>query len=239
MPSCDPKPGEIWLAYVEFLDHPGIGKVRPVFVIGVENEMCIAIAAKVTSKDLSADGSGRCVPIIDWRECGLLKPSYLRIDQKLEVAFENLLRDEPLGTLSPVYLELVVGGIERIRCAGRTSHKADEAARGMSVKVRAAFAIVAACAKRDRAPASDAADLDSINAYVGPPRASQRESFDDCGYSSTASVDIYARASENAKVRFQKPRKRMGSRKRNRQGLSRPAAPRVGVGNRLPRIVHF
>lgn len=107
------------------------------------------------------------------------------------------------------------------------------------MKVRAAFAIVAACAKRDRVPASDAADLDSINAYVGPPRASQRESFDDCGYSSTASVDIYARASENAKVRFQKPRKRMGSRKRNRQGLSRPAAPRAGVGNRLPRIVHF
>lgn len=29
MPSHDPKPGEIWLAYVEFLDHPGIGKVRP------------------------------------------------------------------------------------------------------------------------------------------------------------------------------------------------------------------
>ena len=31
MPSHDPKPGEIWLAYVEFLDHPGIGKVRPAF----------------------------------------------------------------------------------------------------------------------------------------------------------------------------------------------------------------
>lgn len=58
MPSRDPKPGEIWLAYVEFLDHPGIGKVRPVFVIDVESEMCIAIAAKVTSKDLSANGSG-------------------------------------------------------------------------------------------------------------------------------------------------------------------------------------
>ena len=29
--SHDPKPGEIWLAYVEFLDHPGIGKVRPAF----------------------------------------------------------------------------------------------------------------------------------------------------------------------------------------------------------------
>ena len=31
MPSHNPKPGEIWLAYVEFLDHPGIGKVRSAF----------------------------------------------------------------------------------------------------------------------------------------------------------------------------------------------------------------
>lgn len=96
---------------MEFLDHPGIGKVRPVFVVDVESEMCIAIAAKVTSKNLSANGSGNCIPIIDWSECGLLKPSYLRLDQKLEVAFESLLRDEPLGTLSPVYLELVVAAL--------------------------------------------------------------------------------------------------------------------------------
>lgn len=27
----DPKLGEIWLAYVEFLDRPGIGKVRSAF----------------------------------------------------------------------------------------------------------------------------------------------------------------------------------------------------------------
>ena len=45
MTSCEPKPGDIWLAYVEFLDHPGIGKVRPVFVIDVQGEMCVAIAA--------------------------------------------------------------------------------------------------------------------------------------------------------------------------------------------------
>lgn len=69
--------------------------------------MCIAIAAKVALKDLRENGSGNCIPIIDWNECGLLKSSYLRLYQKLEVAFENLLRDEPLGTLSSVYLELV------------------------------------------------------------------------------------------------------------------------------------
>lgn len=46
MSSCEPRPGEIWLAYVDFLDHPGMGKVRPVFVIDVQKEMCIAIARK-------------------------------------------------------------------------------------------------------------------------------------------------------------------------------------------------
>ena len=76
-----------------------------------------------------------------------------------------------------------------------------------------------------------------------PPQCSQpaarQWSFGDSSHSRSGFVDIRARAGENAKVRFQKPRKRMGSRKRNRRGLSRPEAPRVGVGNRLPRIVHF
>ena len=46
-------------------------------------------------------------------------------------------------------------------------------------------------------------------------------SFGDSSHSRSGFVDIRARAGENAKVRFQKPRKRMGSRKRNRRGLSR------------------
>ena len=33
MTSCDPAPRDIWLAYVEFADHEGVGKVRPVVIL--------------------------------------------------------------------------------------------------------------------------------------------------------------------------------------------------------------
>lgn len=108
MTSCEPRPGELWLAYVEFADHPGIGKVRPVFIVETNAEMCIALAAKVTSKDLREDASGNCIPIIDWNECGLLKPSYIRTDQRLELAYEKLLNEKPLGCLSESYLQLII-----------------------------------------------------------------------------------------------------------------------------------
>ena len=38
MTSCEPAVGDVWLAYVEFSDHPGVGKVRPVVVIDVMDE---------------------------------------------------------------------------------------------------------------------------------------------------------------------------------------------------------
>lgn len=59
------------------------------------------------SRDLRAEGSGNCIPIIDWDSCGLRKPSYIRLDQKLELAFEKLLREEPLGKLSALYMEVI------------------------------------------------------------------------------------------------------------------------------------
>ena len=107
MTSREPAPGDIWLAYVEFADHPGVGKVRPVVVVEVHVDACVVLAAKVTSKDLRADGSGNCIPIIDWETCGLRKPSYIRLDQRLELAFERLLRDEPIGKLSGAYMDIV------------------------------------------------------------------------------------------------------------------------------------
>ena len=108
MTSREPEVGDIWLAYVEFIDHPGVGKVRPVVVIDVMDEACIVMAAKVTSKDLRTSGAGNCIPIIDWEACGLRKPSYIRLDQKLEVAFENLLRDEPIGRLPDTYMSIIM-----------------------------------------------------------------------------------------------------------------------------------
>ena len=66
MTLCEPEVGDIWLAYVEFSDHPGVGKVRPVVVVDVLSSTCLVVAAKVTSKDLRQSRSGNVVPIIDW-----------------------------------------------------------------------------------------------------------------------------------------------------------------------------
>ena len=114
MASRRPGAGDIWHACVEFSDHPGVGKVRPVVVIDVIDDTCIVVAAKVTSKDLRQDRSGNVVPIIDWDECGLRKPSFIRTDQKLELSFESLLRDEPIGRLSDSYLNVIVQAISSI-----------------------------------------------------------------------------------------------------------------------------
>ena len=107
MTSRSPRVGEVWLAYVEFSDHPGVGKVRPVVVVGVSESACVAVAAKVTSRDLSADGSGRCLPIMGWESCGLRRPSYVRLDQRFELPFSDLLRGEPLGELPAAYVRLI------------------------------------------------------------------------------------------------------------------------------------
>lgn len=115
MTSPEPQVGDIWLAWVEFSDHPGVGKVRPIVIVDVDGGACLALAAKVTSKDLRADASGKVVPIIDWESCGLRKPSYIRLDQRLEVPFDRLIRDEPIGRLPDVYLQIVLDalGFER------------------------------------------------------------------------------------------------------------------------------
>ena len=111
MTLCNPRVGDIWLAHVEFADHPGIGKVRPVVVVDVREDACVVLAAKVTSKDLRSDGSGSCIPILGWNECGLRKPSYVRLDQRLELAFEKLLRGSPIGHLPKPLLDVVISSL--------------------------------------------------------------------------------------------------------------------------------
>ncbi len=114
MTSCKPHVGDIWLAYVEFIDHPGVGKVRPVLVIDVHDDACVALAAKITSKDLAARGEGKCIPIPNWADHGLRKPSYVRVDQRLELAYENLLREAPIGRVSDTFLDSVVDAIVQL-----------------------------------------------------------------------------------------------------------------------------
>lgn len=114
MTSRKPAVGDIWLAWVEFSDHPGVGKVRPVVVVDVRESVCTVIAAKVTSKNLESDGSGSCVPILDWETCGLRKPSYIRLHQRFELPFEKLLREAPIGRLSDAYVKVVSSALNEL-----------------------------------------------------------------------------------------------------------------------------
>ena len=99
MTSPSPSPGELWLAYLHFSDMPELGKVRPVLVLAVGEGR--AVAAKVTSKDVGASLGAPAWPVPGWEALGLRRPSFVRLDQRFEIPFGDLLRGEPLGALPP------------------------------------------------------------------------------------------------------------------------------------------
>ena len=72
----EPEVYDVWLMRVEFPDHPGVGKVRPVIVTRVEEDRVSGIVVKVTSVT-TCNGTGD-VPLLDWRHEGLYKPSVAR-----------------------------------------------------------------------------------------------------------------------------------------------------------------
>ncbi len=93
--SYDPQQGEIWLAYLEFTDKPGVGKVRPILILENEKEQLVVAVAKVTSVPSGEDNSR--IELKNWENYGLLMPSFVRIDQRFRVSIDKILRDEPLG----------------------------------------------------------------------------------------------------------------------------------------------
>ena len=59
----EPEVYDVWLMRVEFPDHPGVGKVRPVIVTRVEEDRVSGIVVKVTSVT-TWNGPGD-VPLLD------------------------------------------------------------------------------------------------------------------------------------------------------------------------------
>ena len=94
---CKPQKGDIWLVYLEFSDMPGVGKVRPVLILESEDEQLLVVVAKITSVACEEDSVR--FELDNWKNYGLLKPSFVRIDQCFRVAPDKILRDEPLGKL--------------------------------------------------------------------------------------------------------------------------------------------
>lgn len=94
--SSRARPGEVWLAYVRFADHPDVGKVRPIVII--DERAAAIIVAKVTSAPPSAQFL--YCELVDWREEGLVRPSRVQIAPLFQLSNKDLLRDAPIGLLS-------------------------------------------------------------------------------------------------------------------------------------------
>lgn len=92
----DPRPWEVWLAYVRFADHPDAGKVRPVVII--DHEVTAIVVAKVTTAE-PQERFSYC-ELADWQLEGLLRPSRAQVVPLFRVSRADVLRDEPLGTLT-------------------------------------------------------------------------------------------------------------------------------------------
>ena len=97
MTSSEPSPGDIWLTYLRFIDHPDIGKVRPIVVADVREDEVLAL--KVTSK--SPRPSSGDLQLAHWPEEGLRAPSAVWLEPSFILKKNELLRDAPIGRLHP------------------------------------------------------------------------------------------------------------------------------------------
>lgn len=87
---------EVWLMWVEFPDHPGVGKVRPVVITDLESDGLAGIVVKITSNTNYQEATDELLE--DWAQEGLLKPSVARCSQ--EFMFECMDLKRMLGSLT-------------------------------------------------------------------------------------------------------------------------------------------
>lgn len=92
----EPRPWEIWLAYVRFADNPSVGKVRPVVII--DHNIAAIVVAKVTTAE-PQERFSYC-KLEDWQAEGLLRPSRAQVTPLFLVSTADVLRDAPLGILT-------------------------------------------------------------------------------------------------------------------------------------------
>lgn len=96
--------GEIWLAYLHFIDKPEVGKVRPVLVLSVDEGLTV-VALKIAS---NTDLANNCaVAIENWEQCGLRKPSVVRVDQSFYIPESDLLNEAPLGIVDSALMQAI------------------------------------------------------------------------------------------------------------------------------------
>lgn len=77
--TIEPQLYDVWQIPFEYEDQPGIFKKRPVIIGGVDTESVeiFLLSIKVTSHPPRSNYVGE-VPILDWKDAGLSKPSTAR-----------------------------------------------------------------------------------------------------------------------------------------------------------------
>jgi mRNA-degrading endonuclease toxin of MazEF toxin-antitoxin module len=105
------QPYDVVIAWVEFSDHPGIGKWRPAVVIDADATFSLVVAIKVTSHAPRADVAGEVV-LRDWESDGLAKPSTARCSQLVELPSKSIGRI--IGRLTPHDQHAVQEGLAEV-----------------------------------------------------------------------------------------------------------------------------
>ena len=108
MTTPDIRPYDVWLMWVEYPDHPGVGKARPVVITEVDDDGVSGVIVKVTG-NVSWNDPGDVV-LVDWREAGLLKPSLVRCGQRYEFMPGDLYKW--FGSLTDTDAARVAEGLE-------------------------------------------------------------------------------------------------------------------------------
>lgn len=92
---------EVWRLPFEYDDQPGVFKQRPVIVGGIEESTIevFVVSVKVTSHPPRPNFPGE-VPLLDWAEAGLTKPSTARCSHVARVPKSYFEGRFKYGTLS-------------------------------------------------------------------------------------------------------------------------------------------
>lgn len=118
MTTNEPKLWEIWRFRFAFEEDPTKFKMRPVIIAAKEQDQAevVVLSVKVTSHPPRSNFPGE-IPLLDWKEAGLTKPSTARSCKHLLVpieAFEGMSRygrlskrDENAVRAALVELELI------------------------------------------------------------------------------------------------------------------------------------
>lgn len=81
-----PKAGDVWSAWVSFSDKPWQGKYRPVAIVDVDAEKCVALSVPITSTDPRINDEYD-IEIYDWLYIPLEHKSTARVSKTIVIPF--------------------------------------------------------------------------------------------------------------------------------------------------------